>query len=247
MLTREGPQARTTRSPRRRDGVLHPGRPRRRSVRSTAPPVDELFARLHESETVSSRRPRQPIARPRPARARPLPTRSSRAPRAMAQRPSSPPPSSSPTRRARMPPAATAPSARSVPAAPKPMKAAATSTSTTSTTRPGKTSSLVSAGSATPHVQGVARISQDGSHVYFVAQGVLTGTPNSQGQTAQAGEENLYVFERDAAFPNGRTPFVATVASSDQDVLGGRTRTEIRGRRRRPPTVAFWSSRATAS
>jgi hypothetical protein len=69
-------------------------------------------------------------------------------------------------------------------------------------------------------VQGVVRISQDGSHVYFVAQGVLTSTPNGQGQVAQAGEDNLYVFERDAAFPNGRTSFIAKVAPSDEALWG---------------------------
>ena len=78
----------------------------------------------------------------------------------------------------------------------------------------------VSAGSTSPHVQGVARISQDGSHVYFVAQGVLTSTPNGQGQTAQPGEDNLYVFERDAQFPNSRTSFIATVAPEDEELWG---------------------------
>jgi len=64
-------------------------------------------------------------------------------------------------------------------------------------------------------VQGVVRISQDGSHVYFVATGVLTTDPNQQGQVAHAGQDNLYVYERDAAFPAGRTGFVATLSGND--------------------------------
>jgi hypothetical protein len=78
----------------------------------------------------------------------------------------------------------------------------------------------VSQGSATPHVQGVARISQDGSHVYFIAQGVLTGSPNGQGQTAQPGANNLYLFERDVNFPEGRTVFIATLAPTDEELWG---------------------------
>jgi hypothetical protein len=50
--------------------------------------------------------------------------------------------------------------------------------------------------------------SADGSHVYFVASGILTKTPNGLGQEAQAGQENLYVYERDTQYPSGRTEFV---------------------------------------
>jgi hypothetical protein len=74
-------------------------------------------------------------------------------------------------------------------------------------------------GDATPgtgaQVQDVAAISNDGSHVYFVAQGVLTGVANGQGQEARAGGENLYLYERDAQFPAGRTVFIATLSASD--------------------------------
>src|SRR4029077_366358 len=45
-------------------------------------------------------------------------------------------------------------------------------------------------------VQRVVRVSEDGSHVYFTAQGVLTGTlRNIYGAEAQDGAENLYVYE----------------------------------------------------
>jgi hypothetical protein len=55
----------------------------------------------------------------------------------------------------------------------------------------------------------VTKVSEDGSHAYFLAQGVLTKTPNGEGEAAEAGAHNLYVFERDAAYPAGRIAFVA--------------------------------------
>jgi hypothetical protein len=69
-----------------------------------------------------------------------------------------------------------------------------------------------------PEVQGVARVSEDGSHVYFVAHGVLTGA-NGEGNSPSAEPEadNLYVFERDGAYPGGRTAFVATLSSNDAE------------------------------
>jgi hypothetical protein len=70
----------------------------------------------------------------------------------------------------------------------------------------------------TANVQGGAVISRDGSHVYFVATGVLTKTPNSQGQSATEGAENLYVFERDAQYPAGRTAFIASVSPGGPSV-----------------------------
>ena len=65
----------------------------------------------------------------------------------------------------------------------------------------------------TAEVQGVTRISQDGSHIYFVAGGVLTTAANREGQSAQSGADNLYVYERDAQYPAGRTAFIAGLCS----------------------------------
>jgi hypothetical protein len=137
----------------------------------------------------------------------------------------------------------------------------------------------VSAGPGASEVQGVARVSEDGSHVYFVAKGVLTatgtgtlseGSPvveevatktgvfapgelvtgagvpagtrivavhgetlelsasvtasglgveltvvNGEGRVPSAGADNLYVFERDGAYPGGRLAFIATLSSKD--------------------------------
>ncbi len=83
----------------------------------------------------------------------------------------------------------------------------------------GQRVTRVSAGDpVAANVQGVVRVSEDGSHVYFVAQGVLTTTPNGQGQSAQAGNDNLYVHEPDPAHPGqSMTVFVAALSGSDSN------------------------------
>ena len=64
-------------------------------------------------------------------------------------------------------------------------------------------------------VEGVTRISEDGSRVYFVARGVLAsnsnGDPRAGGEFAQAtpGAENLYVYDTDT----GRTTFIAMLCT----------------------------------
>lgn len=68
---------------------------------------------------------------------------------------------------------------------------------------------LVSAGSPRPEVQGVVRVSDDGSHVYFVARGVLTTTPNSGGRQALAGADNFYVYDTET----GETKFIGLLCS----------------------------------
>jgi hypothetical protein len=83
---------------------------------------------------------------------------------------------------------------------------------------------LASGGSSNPRVQGVTRVSDDGSHVYFVAKGVLTSQPNAEGQTAVDGADNLYVFERDSRYPAGHTVFIAglcSTAGKSGDVVDG--------------------------
>jgi hypothetical protein len=66
-----------------------------------------------------------------------------------------------------------------------------------------------------PRAQGVIAVSADGSHVYFVARGVLTDAANDRGQSAQEGAENLYVFARDATHPQGHVTFITTLPESD--------------------------------
>lgn len=60
-------------------------------------------------------------------------------------------------------------------------------------------------------VLGVAGVAADGSRVYFVAEGKLSGRPNSHGDLAVPGAPNLYVDE------GGAISFVATLdAEADQ-------------------------------
>jgi hypothetical protein len=68
-------------------------------------------------------------------------------------------------------------------------------------------------------VQGVTRVSEDGSHVYFVAKGVLASNTSAHAapfSTAQAGGENLYVYEPDPERPGSyRTVFIAMLCSEE--------------------------------
>ncbi len=77
--------------------------------------------------------------------------------------------------------------------------------------------SLLSQGSSNPEVQGVVRVSEDGSHVYFVAKGVLTGK-NTEGLAPEQGADNLYVYESDTSNPGlPRIAFVGTLLNSSQE------------------------------
>jgi DNA-binding beta-propeller fold protein YncE len=63
---------------------------------------------------------------------------------------------------------------------------------------------------AGPGVQGVVAIASDGSRVYFVAKGVLSGIANAAGQEPLEGGDNLYVYG------GGHVAFIATLPSSDE-------------------------------
>jgi hypothetical protein len=77
------------------------------------------------------------------------------------------------------------------------------------------------AGDLTPgagaEVQGVVRISPDGSHVYFVARGVLTTVPNLSlpdgHQVAEVGADNLYAVDTE----NEETKFVGDLCSNAEE------------------------------
>jgi hypothetical protein len=79
--------------------------------------------------------------------------------------------------------------------------------------RPEGCVTLVSSGSSSAEVEGVARISEDGSHVYFVAAGVLTGA-NAEGRTPVKGANNFYVYDT----VTGTTRFIGALASDDGQV-----------------------------
>jgi hypothetical protein len=64
-------------------------------------------------------------------------------------------------------------------------------------------------------VESVAAVSKDGSHVYFVAQGVLAANKGANDLTAVAGAHNLYLWQQDPTHPTGTTRFVATLDTND--------------------------------
>ncbi|HMH58981.1 MAG TPA: hypothetical protein VK537_07350 [Galbitalea sp.] len=76
------------------------------------------------------------------------------------------------------------------------------------------------------NVENVVKVSEDGSRVYFVAQGVLAANLGSNDAAAVGGDNNLYVWEKDAAHPAGQTTFVAKLESNDigaaQSTVDGR-------------------------
>lgn len=83
-------------------------------------------------------------------------------------------------------------------------------------------------GSATgADVEGIVRVSDDGSRVYFVAHGVLSNNLGAHGMAAMAGEDNLYVWHADVAHPGGQTAFVGKLDPNDAalwapELAGGR-------------------------
>jgi hypothetical protein len=63
-------------------------------------------------------------------------------------------------------------------------------------------------------VQSVAAVSHDGSHVYFIATGVLSGE-NAEHNGPTEGQDNLYMWqEAGSSYPLGRTAFIATLPSA---------------------------------
>jgi hypothetical protein len=68
-------------------------------------------------------------------------------------------------------------------------------------------------------VLGVARIAENGSRVYFVAKGVLTGRGNGFGAKPAAGEPNLYEYDPGEAEsdPGYKPVFIATLSPNDYE------------------------------
>jgi hypothetical protein len=70
----------------------------------------------------------------------------------------------------------------------------------------------VSGAASRANVQSVINVSEDGSRVYFIAEGAaLAGNPGANDETAVAGNHNLYVWTKNAAHPDGQTTFVAAI------------------------------------
>ena len=69
-------------------------------------------------------------------------------------------------------------------------------------------------GGETAKVLGIEQISPDGSHVYFIAKGVLTSVPNDENEEATPNDENLYGVDTET----GEVKFIAVVSGL---ALGG--------------------------
>lgn len=69
-----------------------------------------------------------------------------------------------------------------------------------------------SPGAERAEVQGVVRVSEDGSHIYFVAKGVLT-SENGEKRSPEAGADNLYVYDT----MTEKTAFVATLLNGAEE------------------------------
>jgi hypothetical protein len=73
-------------------------------------------------------------------------------------------------------------------------------------------------------------ISEDGSTVYFISPGVLASNKDALGNTAQAGDRNLYAWRTDAAHPDGQTHFLARLTDSGIGPNGEQPQTTPDGR-----------------
>ena len=78
-------------------------------------------------------------------------------------------------------------------------------------------SSLSEVSGPTPggRAETVSAVSEDGSTVYFTAQGALANNKDALGETAVSGDHNFYVWRKDAAHPVGQTTFLARLDSND--------------------------------
>ena len=75
--------------------------------------------------------------------------------------------------------------------------------------------SQVSGGSSEARVDELVSVSEDGSTAYFVSPAVLAANEDALGEAAQPGDQNLYVWRKDAAHPSGQTTFVGKLGSDD--------------------------------
>lgn len=91
----------------------------------------------------------------------------------------------------------------------------------------GETVGLHERGKEAKVLAGTTAISSDGSHVYFVAEGSLTGA-NSEGNSPSTavGSRNLYVYDAQPA--GGHLAFVANLVAADSTFLWGGTQGTFR-------------------
>jgi WD40-like Beta Propeller Repeat len=82
------------------------------------------------------------------------------------------------------------------------------------------------AGSPTPGegaevLSSITAASNDGTRAYFVAEGILTGDTNPEGDSATQGQPNLYLHRRDASHPDGELSFIGALSPADEGQLWG--------------------------
>ena len=73
---------------------------------------------------------------------------------------------------------------------------------------------LISGAETGAEVENMVRASADGKTVYFIAKGVLASN-TTPWETAEAGDNNLYVWRQDEAHPAGQTTFIGTLAENN--------------------------------
>jgi hypothetical protein len=78
----------------------------------------------------------------------------------------------------------------------------------------------ISGVTSSARVQSVPAVSEDGSRVYFVANGVLADNLGTSEAPAVDGHANLYLWSSDAAHPAGQIRFVADVTDPDPGAGG---------------------------
>jgi hypothetical protein len=70
-------------------------------------------------------------------------------------------------------------------------------------------------GESAEHLGLVSALSENGSRVYFVAEGVLSTEPNEEGSTAESGDPNLYLWEEGEG-----VRYIATLSRQDRPDWG---------------------------
>ncbi len=73
----------------------------------------------------------------------------------------------------------------------------------------------ISGGGHGANVENVVSISEDGTHVYFTAEGALATNLGTNDAAAVAGVHNLYLWQKDAEHPTGQVKFITRLETND--------------------------------
>ncbi len=89
----------------------------------------------------------------------------------------------------------------------------------------------VSGTSSDAKVQEIVRVADDGSRVYFLAEGALAGNHDALDEPPRAGDHNFYVWQKTPSHPEGETKFIGQVTSAaDVSNLRSSSQTTPNGR-----------------